>query len=113
VETAAPAPAATEAIVHIVTIPASAHVFVGGSDWGTTPIDVRLPRTQNPIALEVRKPGYATLAEKVVPDEDQRLVLTLSPAAAPRRAGASDSVPKSAAPAAPAAPATDGFSRFE
>jgi eukaryotic-like serine/threonine-protein kinase len=110
-----PPAAATEAVVHIATTPPSAHVFVGGSDMGATPVDVRLPRGRDAVALEIRKTGYATVAEKVVPDEDQRLVLTLSPASGSHHSTASDTAKNiPAAPTrAPPPAAPDGFSRFE
>jgi serine/threonine-protein kinase len=105
-------PPATEAVVHIDTTPPSAHVFVAGSDRGATPVEVRLARGSDPVALEIRKTGYVTVTEKVVPDEDQRLVLTLSPASPSRHPGAKNP-PPSLTRVRPSAAAPDGFTRFE
>jgi serine/threonine-protein kinase len=104
-------PPPIEAVVHVDTTPPSAHVFVGGSDLGATPVDVRLPRGSDPVALEIRKTGYTTVAEKIVPDEDQRLVLTLSPASPSRHPGAKN--PPAAQTRVRPSAAPDGFTRFE
>ena len=78
-----PAPAAEETILHIETVPAHATVFIGGAKKGVAPIDLTLPRNSEPITVELRHPGYQTLKERVVPDVNQKLKLTLAAAHGP------------------------------
>jgi hypothetical protein len=43
---------------------------------------MRVPKRTTAFTLEIRHPGYQTLKERVVPDVNQRLKLTLVPVAA-------------------------------
>jgi hypothetical protein len=45
-------------------------------------MDLKLPKSTQPVVIELRRGGYQTLKESVVPDVDQRLRLSL--ALAPR-----------------------------
>lgn len=78
---------ADESLIHVETVPSKATIFVGGAKKGTTPLDLKVPKTKDPVTLEIRHPGYQTHREKVVPDVDQKLRLTLLPAKA---AGSAD-----------------------
>jgi hypothetical protein len=75
----APAASATPAVLHIETTPPKARVFVGGTDRGLSPIDVRVDRSSQAVAIEIKRDGYQTLTDSVVPDVDQRMRLTLIP----------------------------------
>jgi hypothetical protein len=112
--------AASPVILHIETRPAAAHVFFQGADRGASPVDLSIDRGKSPVGLELRAQGFTTLTETVVPDMDQRLVLTLSPATVAVRHPSPPSPkpppPPAAAtthPAAPAASEAGGFHRFE
>jgi hypothetical protein len=69
----------TDVAVHIDTVPVGADVTVPGHERGVAPVDIRLPRAEMPLSIEIARPGYATLVQSVVPDRDQKLVLVLEP----------------------------------
>jgi serine/threonine-protein kinase len=71
-----------EVLLHIDTVPSRAPIFVAGNKMGVSPLDMRVPKRTTAFTLEIRHPGYQTLKERVVPDVNQRLKLTLVPAAA-------------------------------
>jgi serine/threonine-protein kinase len=54
-------------------------VSIDGRDIGPTPLEMRIPLSETPVRLELRKDGYVTLVESVVPNVDLRLRLPLSP----------------------------------
>ena len=87
------APVAAEITLHVETQPAGARVLLDGRDRGVTPLDVKLPRSASSLPLELRRSGYAPLLQTVVPDSDQRLLLSLHPrpGVAPTTAGAPQS----------------------
>lgn len=64
-------------LVHIEADPAPAHVFVGGEDRGVTPLDLDLPRGDQPVLIEVKRDGFRTVEERIVPAIDQRLHVAL------------------------------------
>jgi hypothetical protein len=70
-----------------------ARVSIDGRDVGPTPLEVSLPVSEAPVRVELRKDGYVTLVESVVPNVDLRLKLPLSPS------------PRIVRPARPRAPA--------
>jgi eukaryotic-like serine/threonine-protein kinase len=74
--------AAAEVILRVETVPPKAHVRIGGHDHGASPIDVRVPRGTEALDVEIKRDGYRTLHESVVPEMDQKLKLTLVPNAA-------------------------------
>ena len=80
----APAPPATPAdvVIRIETTPSKARVFVGGEDRGLSPVELRMPRATEVTEVEIRRDGYQTQREKVTPETDQKIKLTLVPAAA-------------------------------
>ncbi len=67
-------------VIEITTSPPGAHVWVGETDRGPTPQKLALDRGAEPVALELRLEGYEPLSERVTPDVDQRLALSLKPA---------------------------------
>lgn len=79
----ASAPAVEEIIVHIDTGTVRAAVFVGGVKKGVAPFDLKLPRGRQALTVELRHPGYTTVKESVVPDENQRLKASLLPVRGP------------------------------
>jgi serine/threonine-protein kinase len=70
-------PADSETTLHIETIPAQAAIFIAGAKRGVSPADIRVAKGSAPIVVEIRHTGYSTLREQVVPDQNQRLKLTL------------------------------------
>jgi hypothetical protein len=68
---------ADETTLHIETVPVHATIFVGGVKKGVAPVELKLPRSADPLTVELRHPGYQTLKERVVPDVNQKLKLTL------------------------------------
>lgn len=77
--------AGEETVVHIETVPAHAGVFVGGEKRGLSPMDLKLPRGKAPVVIDLKHAGFQTWRETLVPDQNQKLRLTL--VAAPRTAG--------------------------
>jgi serine/threonine-protein kinase len=75
---ALPAPPA-EVVIRIETSPAKAHVLVAGEDRGVSPIDLHVPRSSDATDIEIRSDGYQTQREKVTPETDQKIKLTLVP----------------------------------
>jgi hypothetical protein len=72
---------------------------IAGAKRGVSPLDLHLPRGEKPLIIEIRRPGFVTLEEEVIPNVNQRLKLTLVAARGP------------AAPASAAAPAP--YKKFE
>jgi hypothetical protein len=81
--------APAEVVIRIETSPSKAHVFVAGEDRGVSPVDLHVARGTAVTELEIRRDGYVTQVEKVTPETDQKLKLTLvaaSRAATPKAA---------------------------
>jgi len=73
-----PAPAIDEYIVISVdTDPGGVKVVVDGEERGKTPIDVRVKKASTAVDVKLLEPGFATAAQQVVPDRDQRLYFQL------------------------------------
>jgi hypothetical protein len=70
-------PEQREITVSIQTDPAGVKVVVGGVDRGVTPVDVKLPRGTAAVDVQLLEPGFASAAQQVVPDRDQRLYFQL------------------------------------
>lgn len=66
-----------ETTVHIETIPSRAAIYVGGEKRGVSPLDLKLQKGSAPIVIELRHAGFSTWRERVVPDQNQKLRLTL------------------------------------
>jgi len=86
---ALPAPA-EETELHIETVPARATIFIAGTKKGVSPLDLKLPKSREAITIEIRRAGFKTLKERVVPDVNQRLKLTLAVARDPGGTGSAD-----------------------
>lgn len=69
-----PAPFVT---LHVDSAPEGAEVLVEGAVVANTPADLQLRRGTDELQIELRHDGYRTLVERVRPDVDQRLRLTL------------------------------------
>ena len=67
----------SETTVHIETVPTRAAIFVGGEKRGYSPMDLKLPTGTSPVAVELRHTGFQPWREKIVPDQNQKLRLTL------------------------------------
>ena len=78
VEEVPPAPPEQEyVVVTVETEPSGVKVKLDGEERGATPIDVRIKKTTTPVKLELLSPGFATAAQEVVPDRDQRMYFSL------------------------------------
>ena len=74
----APLDAAPSSVsIDVETQPAGVHVLLDGHDRGATPLHLDLPRGTTPMKVELRAPGYQRSTQDLVPDRDQRLVITL------------------------------------
>jgi eukaryotic-like serine/threonine-protein kinase len=119
------ASSASEIVVHVETKPAGARVLVGGREHGESPLDVRVARGAQPVPIEIRRPGYLTAAQQVVPDADQKVLVVLTPVPVRGRPAARPGAKPAATPshavdpAPPPTPATpapttsSGFRRFD
>jgi hypothetical protein len=91
-----------ETTLHIETVPTNATILVDGTTMGVSPMDVKVPRSDKTLLLELRRPGYQPLRESLVPDVDQKLRLSLVPATrAPALAPAPTAPATATASAAP------------
>ena len=79
---AAPIPAVVS--LHVETNPQGAHLSVDGAERGQPPVDLQITRSELPLKIQVRHVGYRTLEQTIVPNVDQRLVLTLVALPAPK-----------------------------
>jgi serine/threonine-protein kinase len=66
-----------ETVLHIDTVPSRATILIDGAKKGLSPLDLRLPKSGEAVMVEIRQKGYLPLKERVVPDVNQRLKLTL------------------------------------
>ncbi len=66
-----------ETSIMIDTIPSKATVSIGGTKMGVSPLEIKVPKSDEQLVLEIKRPGYVTLKEKVTPNLNQRLKLTL------------------------------------
>ena len=78
-------------VLDVETTPQNAHVVVGGVDRGTSPVKIELARGDAKLHVQVRHDGYRLLDQTIVPNVDQKLVLTLVPTGVKR----SNDAPKS------------------
>ncbi len=69
----------------LVTTPSTA--IARAQPLGETPFVLRLPRGETPVALVVRKPGFAPAFFKVVPDRDKDVAVPLERASSRPAAG--------------------------
>jgi serine/threonine protein kinase len=75
--TSSSSPATEEAVLTIDTVPTRATILIGGAKKGVSPIELKVPKSNDPMVLEIRHPGYVALRERVVPNVNQRLKLTM------------------------------------
>jgi hypothetical protein len=81
VTSAADPPASPATItVHVESTPPGALVSIDGAHVGRTPLDAPLPRGATAAEVVLALPGFQPLRTRVVPDVDQRMLLTLQPA---------------------------------
>ncbi len=64
--------------VLVKTTPPGARLYMNGRPKGETPVLLELERGTAPVRIELKRSGYAVLTDKIVPDMDQRVRLTLS-----------------------------------
>jgi serine/threonine-protein kinase len=63
--------------LRLATRPSGATVLIDGHDVGITPLDRTVPKGMQPVAVVFELPGYYTLREMVVPDQNHTLRLNL------------------------------------
>ncbi len=80
VPSASEPPAPSDVLVRVESRPPGARVLTDGDDRGTTPLDLRLARGATSVRVELRLAGFTSTTQVVVPDADQKLVLSLAPA---------------------------------
>jgi hypothetical protein len=76
-------PKGETALVHIDTVPAKATIYINGTKKGLSPLDIKLAKGNTPVNVEIRQNGFVTVKEKVVPDANQKLRITLVPGPGP------------------------------
>jgi hypothetical protein len=83
---------------------------VRGEERGTTPIDLEMTRSDDPLAIEIAHPGYSPWSESVTLDADRTVDVWLSPA----RTAATRSAARAASMTEPTESAMSGspFRRF-
>jgi serine/threonine-protein kinase len=81
--TSASAAAPAKVVLHIETVPSKAIVLLNGTKQGLSPTDLHLSQSDDPVTIEIRHVGYVTVKERIVPDVNQKLRLTLVPAQGP------------------------------
>jgi hypothetical protein len=77
--TAPPARSTAETTLRIETVPPAASIVVDGAPVGASPMDVKLPRSDKPVVVELRHAGYEPVRESIVPDVDQKMRFSLEP----------------------------------
>lgn len=91
---------ASSVTLHVESIPPGATVMFDGRNEGKTPMDLEVPRDDEPTSVSLQLPGYHPVTEEVVANVEQRLRLVMRPVGrAPR-------------PPKPTATAS-GFRRFD
>jgi serine/threonine protein kinase len=79
------AAAPQDVVVRVETRPSGAIVSIDGNDMGATPVDLRLPQGTQRVPIALRRPGFASTGDTIVPDRDQTLRLDLAPGPAAAR----------------------------
>jgi serine/threonine-protein kinase len=108
----APAPSTTAAAsvaVRVESTPDGASVFAFGRVAGTTPYVLDVPKSDEAFEIEVRKDGFVTQKESIVPNMEQRVRLTL-PAASRVQIARPQGTTK---PTTSATATAGGFHRFD
>jgi serine/threonine-protein kinase len=78
---------ATETLVHVETVPSHSAVLVDGTRKGVSPVDIHIAKSQKAVTIELQHVGYYTQKQRVVPDMNQKLIVTMVPIPAAQPAG--------------------------
>ena len=113
--------AASDVTIAFESDPAGAHVAIDGVEQGVTPLSLTLPRGEAPLAVTLTLEGYTPLERTLVPDLDQRVVVSLIGAPRPSSGRARRARPETAGPVTASPPAATepepergrGFRRFD
>ena len=70
-------PEDTTVTISVATRPSGAMVYVDRRRRGRTPLEMELPRGEEPVRLTLHRRGFRIVNEEIVPDVDQRLTLSL------------------------------------
>jgi hypothetical protein len=84
-----PATSSEKVTLSIDTNPAHATITLNGKKVGSSPYELKIPKSNDEVIVEIQHPGYVTLKERVVPDMSQRLKLSLVPTKTGKPAAAS------------------------
>jgi serine/threonine protein kinase len=100
--------------ISLDSTPPGARVVWGGEDRGTTPLALSVPQSTEPIEVTLELEGYEPYAERITPDVNQRLRLSLVRGRARGRARTAQPTP-TAQPVPQPAPQQrpGGFYRFD
>jgi hypothetical protein len=105
--------------IQVATQPTGAEVFLDAEHVGTSPLEIKRPRTAAPVTVIVRRVGFKDEKRLIVLDHDQSLELVLAPkrekvaVRTARPAGKTQSNPQPQAPAQPQHRVTDLRNPFE
>jgi serine/threonine-protein kinase len=80
------APAPAEVTVHIDSQPPGATVTLAGAIAGVTPLRVEVPRGEVALPVQLELAGFTTTRHELVPIDDERLLIALTPAPTVARA---------------------------
>jgi hypothetical protein len=75
-------------VLSIDTVPPHATISINGEKKGKAPLELKLPKSSDEVVIEIQHPGYVTMKERVVPDVNQRLKLSLVASGAAKPAAA-------------------------
>lgn len=101
-------------VLSIDTVPTHAAISVNGEPRGKTPANLELPKGKEEVVIEIQHAGYVTMKERVVPDVNQRLKLSLVPESTTTTTATTTAGAKPTKPAKPAKPAsTNPYRKFE
>lgn len=64
------------ALLRVESVPPGVQVLVDGAAKGVTPLELRVPAGKRPLELGARRSGWAQTTHTLVPDGDQRVILT-------------------------------------
>ncbi len=70
--------AAPTVVLDIGSTPSGARVLIDGKDKGTTPLEIALTKSSEQVELRLKHEGFADASEKLTPDMNQRVQVSLS-----------------------------------
>jgi eukaryotic-like serine/threonine-protein kinase len=71
-------------VVNIRSLPSGSEVFVDGETRGRTPVSLAVPRSERPLHVSVRRPGYQLYETLITPEGNQRFDAVLQEITSPK-----------------------------